>query len=124
MEYRCRHVRPEATKFAVVDGDTPEDAAQNFHMATMCGARLSDGTGARFSVIEVDGVEIISRVFYHGIGRVGGVKPKKRAIDADTLDEVAALLGVPVEELTGEWVGEEEEFVPSYKIGAPKWESH
>lgn len=87
----------------------------------MRGAHLLDGSGAYFSVIEVNGEEIISRVFYEGIGRAGGVKPQKRRTDADTIEEVAKLLECPVENLTGEWIGEEQVGTPVYKIGRPRW---
>lgn len=119
-EYKCRHVLPETSRYAMVLGLSPEDAAQEFHLMDIGGVRLRGG-GGYFSVIEVDGVEMVSRVFYEGIGRKGGVRPPKRKNEADTLEEVAQKLCVPADLLTGEWVGEEKNGRPSYLIPPPKW---
>lgn len=128
MEFRCRHIRPTISKMAIVQAATPEDAIQEFHLSTSFegkyGVRLRDDTGANFSVIEIDGVERISRIFCSGIGRRGGVRPPKHPNDADSIEEVSILLNVGIDMVTGEWIGEEEKWLSTSEIKIPKWDIH
>lgn len=116
-EYRCRHLRPEQSKFALVKAKSEEDAAQEFHLMDMKGVRSDSKAGYIFSIIEVDGKQFVSRIFYEGIWRVGGIKKKVKSIE-----EIAELLGVPVNLLEGDWIGECDEGISISNIQSPIWD--
>ena len=128
--YQCRTVVPKVSAWWWVDGAESEaDAAQVFHdnhnihpgfanEVPSLGYSTGVGSKARFARIEVALVEddgqaksevLISRVFWSGIVRRGGVKPPP----GPTLAEIAEQLqweGAPEDLLTDEaWEGVESE---------------
>lgn len=100
MEYRCRTLKPSESSWRSVEGSSPEDAAQNFHLDApyipVCCYRngLPEGGVEKiyFSVVEVEGSEpVFVRTYSRGITRRGGLKlPPRRE---DTLEGIAEILG-------------------------------
>jgi hypothetical protein len=116
MDYRCRMTIPYASAWIDAEAETPEQAAQDCHEHFY---DLGDkGLGYRderdgkitlvyFARIEVEGYgTYVSRMFYTGIFRKGGVKPR----DPNTLVSIARALNYqsPPETLLDEgWTCEE-----------------
>ena len=100
--YRCRLTVPRVTDWTDVRADSPEMAANEFHDRNYRGTlwHVPDpdlpGTRIYFALVEVDGHEpTISRIYWSGIVRTGGVRRRL------TLAEIAKQLGWahPPEEL-------------------------
>jgi hypothetical protein len=115
--FRCRTVKPEVSEWGEIMADSPEDAANSYHLResdSLKNFRYWASTGPNaghivlFALVEVEGHEtLISRVFSHGIHRRGGVKS-----NTPTLADIARELGWtgPPEELLDEddgWTGVE-----------------
>ncbi|HET9063716.1 MAG TPA: hypothetical protein VFO62_10545 [Candidatus Binatia bacterium] len=124
MTYRCRFVIPGVSDWHEVSADSPEEAANEFHswyVPEGRGAYASlryypDDTRPAYTVmfarveVEDHGV-LISRMYWTGITRRGGVRSKHWVTH---LDDIAARLGWthPPEELLASdgWQGEEQEW--------------
>lgn len=115
MKYKFRYLKPDdiATEWIEAEGTSEIDAIQENHLRCNYGAvvKLSPNEGTvRFAIVETEsGERLISRVFWCGIGRKGGVVPNP---DPFTYEAAAKKLGVPVEKLTDPtgWDGEETEW--------------
>jgi hypothetical protein len=106
MLFFCKHIAPNPSLEVKVHADSFEDAAQEFHLKNLTGApiKCQDGSTAYYSIVDVSGQRFISRIFYKGIGRRGGVKVKE-----NTIMDVAKALGVSVEILLEEdWLLEDD----------------
>lgn len=130
MKYQCRTIKPHKSKWYEIDAPTWEEAANEFHtnhtlkedgyILTVFPEENESGSGkynVYFALIEVKDSEgnqygpVVSRYFYHGIYRAGGVKPpsKMKSLQ-ERLEYIAEKLGWehPAEELLEEgWEGEE-----------------
>ena len=114
FKFRC--IKPKATAWLEHEGTWWGDAANNWHLANTDHSVwlrgelketgfYTDDTG--FATFEnPEGEQVVSRVFWNGIRRRGGVKPPYRPI---TIEDIAKTLDWPVEDLcNAEWIGEEE----------------
>ena len=119
--FRVRTVKPQESRWYEVWGETPEEAANDFHVKNMEAlANLSwkveqkrsafkrlpadfDGSGQpsgsyyflKFVCVEVEGHgEMVSRMYHHGLWRRGGVKgPDHFKSREQKLKELAEALG-------------------------------
>lgn len=107
MLFSCKHIAPNPSYEVKIHADSPAAAAQEFHLHNLTGATIKcqDGSIAYYSIVEVNGESFISRIFYMGIERRGGIKVKKE----NTIEDVAKALGVSVEMLSEDgWLLEED----------------
>jgi hypothetical protein len=110
--YKCKHIHPEPSNSENINASSPEEAAQIFHMQFPYGVRVRDGSGVRFSIIQVNNQKFISRIFILGIGRKGGIRVPPKFPYVDTINEAAKILNVPIETLTREddWIGAQQDW--------------
>lgn len=119
--FRCRSVKPKEMLWQDVEADSPELAANDYH------ARYGEGwdhtvvddrvEGKRHKIgfmrVEVEGHDsFVSRMYYYGIWRRGGVKPWGYKSFEQRLKEAAEVVGFerdPTELADDGWDGEEEE---------------
>jgi len=112
-DFRLRVVKPRASDWISVSGESPEDAASTWFDDRFreWGVRYVKEHGGRredvfFVRVEVEGHgEMIVREFTSGIYRRGGIKPRR-----DCLEDVARKIdwkGAPAELLAEPWDGEE-----------------
>jgi hypothetical protein len=114
MKYRCRFLKPNTSEWFEVEAESPGEAAQTLHSSQGGGFsyrhELEDGKAEyiTFALVEVDGQELISRMYEQGILRRGGRK-------YPPLTELAHKLGYKGEPsgLIGKWEGEEPEWTGS-----------
>jgi hypothetical protein len=105
--FTCQVVKPKKSIVYKVDADSIADAANETHMKARIQLKSGLAGNPCFAVVEVDGVEYLSRVFYEGIGRNGGIKPTYPSIAS-----IAGALGFPAEDFVGDFEGEEVEGTP------------
>jgi hypothetical protein len=105
--YTCQVVKPKKSIVYKVTADSIADAANETHMKARIQLKSSLAGNPCFAVVEVDGVEYLSRVFYEGIGRNGGIKPTYPSITS-----IAGALGFPAEDFVGDFEGEEMDGAP------------
>ncbi len=111
-EYRCRTVKPITTDWRTIQANSPEEAANEYHVkeSPSGGRTLStriEGTGefVHFSRVEVEGYfEVVARYFFKGIIRRG-------VRSYPTLEVIASKLGYehdPKTLIASGWEGEED----------------
>lgn len=107
MLYKCEHIYPEPSNSENINASSPEEAAQIFHLQFPYGVRVCDGSGVRFSIIQVNNQKFISRIFMLGIGRTKGICVPSSFPYVDTISEAAEILNIPIETLTkaDDWIG-------------------
>jgi len=110
MIYSCRLVKPTVGSWIGIEANSPGEAANEFHCTHMAGTisyRPENGSeGVSFALVEVeDHGDFVSRMYYLGIGRAGGVRRPQ-----PTLKQIAEMLGWerdPEELLEPGWLYEE-----------------
>ena len=120
MKYRVRTTVPAISEWITVEGDRPEDAANDFLAArseyvTTFRHTTADRTSVQFALVEVEGHgEWITRTFSRGIWRRGVRRSEP------SLATIAAALRCDEADLLAEgWEGEEtEEQATVRKYGA------
>lgn len=114
MIFRCRTLRPELSEWFEIEEETADRAANEFHVQKSDYFKnlsywmpTEDGGQEviHFAMIEVEGHKpVISRYYYRGIYRKGGVRPNQ-----PTLVQIAEQLHWKADpkELIEPWEGEE-----------------
>ena len=111
MIYRCRFLKPKLSEWFEVEADSPGAAIQTLHSVKECGISyrhdLGDGSAEyiTFALMEVDGQELVSRMYHQGIRRQG-----RR--NYPTLQQLAQQLGFERDpaSLLSEWEEEQTEW--------------
>ncbi len=118
MKFQCRAVKPKETECKEVEAETPEEAANEFHSkynylseVIVVDDRVDNQrTKIGLTYVEVRGYTAwVSRMFYRGIWRKGGVRPWGRKSFEDRLKEAAKAVGWerdPMELVEEGWIGE------------------
>lgn len=105
MLFKCRHEKPYKTIPAEIEASCPEDAAQKYHFNYRTGVtqKCDDGSIVYYSIVEVNEKLFVSRIFYRGIWRSGGIRRPN-----PNMDDIAKILGIERDLLNGPWIGESE----------------
>lgn len=102
MIYRCRSVKPHESTWRDVESDTPESAANEYHCQfgqsddyIVTDDRIeNDCQRIGFMLVEVENYgEWVSRMFYKGIYRKGGIKRLGQKTFYQRLVEAAKTIG-------------------------------
>ena len=116
--FRCRSLKPKVSEWREIEAETPELAANEYHSFwSETDVRVTDDRveNRRYKIgfmrVEVEGYDAwVSRMFYYGIWRKGGVKPWGLKSFAARLKEAAEIVGWehdPMELIEDGWEGEE-----------------
>jgi len=114
MTYKFRFINPEATEWVEGEGSNEIDAIQEYQLRFRIGIRVKLDVGhfVYFARVEVpSGEQMISRVFWHGLERRGGVRLRQDPYPWGYA-EAAVMLGVEESELRSEdgWEQDEVEY--------------
>jgi len=112
MKYKFRIIKPKMTDWIEQEGTSFADAIQQYHFDNVGMFDITYAPEGKeeqcFALFESasTGEKLLSRICRSRIRRKGGVESKASKQRKD-ISYVASQLEVPVEDLTGEWEGEE-----------------
>lgn len=115
--YQCRFTAPRSSGWSAVEAPSPEMAANEFHYRdksfgiSYCPDPEKPGSRIYFASVEVDGFGTwVSRVYWSGIVRRGGVRSRGRKLTLADVAKAVRWERDPAELLGEGWDGEESEW--------------